>query len=202
NPIVEITENTLRTSDGVEHEVDVIVLATGFDAITGSLAQINIKGIDGRPIGEKWAPRLQTYLGMAVVNYPNIFIVYGPQAPTAFCNGPVCTEIQSEWIVNCITYLHDNNITRIEPSREAEEEWSNNVDKIFSGQLLSEAKSWYTGANIPGKKVQSLSFTGGLPAYVERISTVAKKGYEGFILTGKPVEATGYLVDLMLTSEA
>ncbi|KIJ37503.1 hypothetical protein M422DRAFT_177825, partial [Sphaerobolus stellatus SS14] len=191
NPIVEITENAVRTSDGVEHEVDVIVLATGFDAITGSLTQINIKGTDGRLIGEKWAPRLQTYLGMTVVNYPNIFIVYGPQAPTAFCNGPVCTEIQSEWIVNCITYLRDNNITHIEPSREAEEEWSNNVDKIFSGQLFSEAKSWYTGANIPGKKVQSLNFTGGIPAYLERISTVAKKGYEGFILAGKPVEATG-----------
>ncbi|KIJ29796.1 hypothetical protein M422DRAFT_235129 [Sphaerobolus stellatus SS14] len=190
NPIVEITEKAVRTSDGVEHEVDIIVVATGFDAVTGSLARINIKGTDCRSIEEKWAPGLKTYMGMTTANYPNMFFLYGPHGPTAFCNGPTCCEIQSEWIVNCITYLRDNNITRIEPSREAEEEWSNNVDKIFSGQLFSEAKSWYTGANIPGKKVQSLNFTGGLPAYVERISTVAKKGYEGFILSGKRTEFT------------
>ncbi|KIJ51144.1 hypothetical protein M422DRAFT_244330 [Sphaerobolus stellatus SS14] len=191
NPIIEITERAVRTSDGVEHEVDVIVLATGFDAITGSLARIDIKGIDDRLIGEKWASKLQTYIGMTVVNYPNMFFSYGPQTPTALSTRPVCSEIQPEWIVNCITYLRDNHITRIEPSREAEEEWTNNVNKIFSGQLFSEAKSWYTGANIPGKKVQSLNFTGGIPAYLERISTVAEKGYEGFILAGKPVEATG-----------
>ncbi|KIJ51152.1 hypothetical protein M422DRAFT_157886, partial [Sphaerobolus stellatus SS14] len=116
---------------------------------------------------------------------------YGPQAPTALSTGPVCSEIQSEWIVNCITYLRDNNITRIEPSREAEEEWTNYVNKIYSGQLFSEAKSWYTGANIPGKKVQSLNFSGGIPDYLKRISIVAENGYEGFILAGKPVEATG-----------
>ncbi|KIJ29791.1 hypothetical protein M422DRAFT_268744 [Sphaerobolus stellatus SS14] len=178
NLIVEVTENTIRTSDGVEHDVDIIVFATG------GISQINLKGSDGGLLSEKWASRLQTYMGVATVNYPNMFFLYGPQAPTAFCNGPVCC-----WITKCITYLHDNNITHIEASQEAQEEWSNTVDTIFSGQLFSETKSCYNGANIPGKKIQSLNFTGGLPAYLERINDVAEKGYEEFILDGKPAAA-------------
>jgi len=98
-------------------------------------------------------------------------------------------EIEAEWITDCIDYLRDNNLTYIEPSLAAEEEWSKKVDKIFSTQLFQKVASWYTGANVPGKTVQSLNFTGGVPAYIKCTKEVAEKGYEGFILRGDVHEA-------------
>lgn len=204
NPIVEINSKGVKTQDGVVHELDVLVLATGFDAITGSISQIDIKGMDGISIGDKWKKGLSTYLGMTVSGYPNMFFPYGPQAPTPFCNGPTCAvsvltltyrvitpeimlnliqEIQGDWIVDCLVYLRQHNIARIDATQEASNAWVQRISDIFSQGLWNRAKSWYTGANVPGKRIEALSFTGGLPLYISLIQESAKVGYADFSLT-------------------
>ncbi|KAG5716900.1 Cyclopentanone 1,2-monooxygenase [Termitomyces sp. T112] len=183
NPIIEVTPKGVKTRDGVLHELDVLVLATGFDALTGSISQIDIKGTDGISIGDRWKKGLSTYLGMTVSGYPNMFFPYGPQAPTAFCNGPTCAEIQGDWIVDCLAYLREHNHTRIDATREASEAWVQQVVDIFSQGLWNRAKSWYTGANVPGKRIEPLNFTGGLPLYINLIQESARAGYAGFRLT-------------------
>ncbi|RDB15910.1 Baeyer-Villiger monooxygenase [Hypsizygus marmoreus] len=184
NPISEITPKGVKTRDGVEHELDILVLATGFDAVTGSIAQIDIRGTDGVLIGEKWGKGLSTYLGLTSANFPNMFFLYGPHGPTAFCNGPTCAEIQGDWIVDCLKYMRDKHFTRIEPKKAAEDGWVKKVNEIFSAGLWNKAKSWYTGANVPGKVIESLNFTGGVPLYLQMCREVVEKGYEGFVLSG------------------
>ncbi|KAG6820201.1 hypothetical protein H0H93_004051 [Arthromyces matolae] len=183
NPILEITKDGVRTQDGVVHELDVLVLATGFDAVTGSISQIEIKGLDGITIGDKWREGLSTYLGLAASGYPNMFFPYGPHGPTAFCNGPTCLEIQNDWILACLSYLRENDYSRIDATREAEDAWVNRVTDIFSLGLWNRAKSWYTGANVPGKRIESLNFTGGVPMYKTLIEKSADDGYSGFTLS-------------------
>ncbi|KAH0582400.1 hypothetical protein H2248_010344 [Termitomyces sp. 'cryptogamus'] len=183
NPIVEVTPKGLKTQDGVVHELDVLVLATGFDALTGSISQIDIKGTDGISIGDKWRGGLSTYLGLAVSGYPNMFIPYGPQGPTAFCNGPTCAEIEGDWVIDCLTYLRRHNYVRIDATREASECWTQRVTDIFSQGFWTRTKSWYTGANVPRKRVEALNFNGGLPLYSTLIQADSRAGYAGFTLT-------------------
>ncbi|KAG6861772.1 hypothetical protein C0995_012276 [Termitomyces sp. Mi166 len=183
NPIIEVIPKGVKTRDGVVHEFDVLVLATGFDAVTGSISQIDIKGTDGSSVGDKWKKGLSTYLGMTVAGYPNMFFPYGPQAPTAFCNGPTCVELQGDWIVDCITYLRQHNYIRIDATREASEAWVQRVADLFSRGLMNRARSWYTGANVPGKRVEPLSFVGGVPLYTTLIQECVRGGYTGFTLT-------------------
>ncbi|KNZ72413.1 Cyclopentanone 1,2-monooxygenase [Termitomyces sp. J132] len=154
NPIVEITPKGVKTQDGMVHELDVLVLATGFDAITGSISQIGIKGVNGVAIGDMWKQSgLLTYLGMTVTGYPNMFFPYGPHGPTAFCNGPTCAA------------------------------WVQRVNDIFNKGFWYQAKSYYTGANVPGKRLEALNFPGGLPLYINLIQESARGGYAGFTLT-------------------
>ncbi|KAG5724599.1 hypothetical protein E4T56_gene4007 [Termitomyces sp. T112] len=175
NPIVEITPKGVKTQDGMVHELDVLVLATGFDAVTGSIAQIGIQGVDGVAIGNMWKQRgLSTYLGMTVTGFPNMFFPYGPHGPTAFCNGPTCAEVQGNWIIECLTYLREHNYSRIDATREASEAWVQRVNDIFNKGLWLQAKSWYTGANVPGKRLESLNFSGGLPLYTNLIQESAR----------------------------
>ncbi|KAG7088623.1 hypothetical protein E1B28_012596 [Marasmius oreades] len=183
NPIAEITSDAIITGDGVRHEVDVIVLATGFDSVTGGITQIDIRGVDGTTIKDKWANGVYTNLGMMTGNFPNMFFLYGPQAPTAFSNGPTCIEVQGDWIAACIKHMLANHLTRIEPTREAEEEWRNLVMNNSSKALFHKAKSWYMGANIPGKPIEQLNFVGGIALYDSLCQSKAAKGYEGFILS-------------------
>jgi len=180
NPIVEITPKGVKTQDGVEHELDALVLATGFDAVTGSIAQIDVRGTDGTLIRDKWAGGLSTYLGLTCTGYPNMFFPYGPHGPTAFCNGPTCVELQGDWIVDCITHMRKQGKTRIEPTQEAEDAWVKRVNEIYSEGLWSQAKSWYNGSNVPGKRVQTLNFTGGVPLYIRTCRECAEGGYTGF----------------------
>ncbi|RDB15964.1 Baeyer-Villiger monooxygenase [Hypsizygus marmoreus] len=184
NPIAEITPKGVKTRDGVEHELDILVLATGFDAVTGSIAQIDIRGTDGVLIGEKWGKGLSTYLGLTSANFPNMFFLYGPHGPTAFCNGPTCVEVQGDWIIDCIKDMRDKHFTRIDPTKVAEDGWVKYVNDIFSAGLWNKAKSWYTGANVPGKVIESLNFTGGVPLYLRACREAAEKGYEGFVFSG------------------
>ncbi|KAG5351795.1 Cyclopentanone 1,2-monooxygenase [Termitomyces sp. T112] len=191
NPIVEVTPRGLKTQDGIVHELDVLALATGFDAMTGGITRIDIKNTDGITIGDMWKRELSTYLGLTVTGYPNMFTPFGPQGPAAFCNGPTCAEIQGDWIVNCLTYLRRHDYTRIEATQEASAAWVQRVAAIFSKGLLGRAKSFYTGANVPGKRVEPLNFTGGLPLYNTLIQESARGGYTGFRLTSATTAEPG-----------
>ncbi|KAF8074540.1 cyclohexanone monooxygenase [Lyophyllum atratum] len=187
-PIVEITPKGVKTEDGVEHELDVLVLATGFDAITGSIIQIDIRGTGGESIKETWSRGLSTYLGLMSNGYPNMFFPYGPHGPTAFCNGPTCAELQGDWIVDCLTHMRTQEKTRIEPERGAEDAWVAQLQAMFSGGLFLRAKTWYTGANVPGKRIEALNFVGGVPLYMRTVRESAEAGYKGFVISGSSVE--------------
>ncbi|KAF5364616.1 hypothetical protein D9758_005630 [Tetrapyrgos nigripes] len=190
-PIDEITPKGIRTKDGTEYEFDILVLATGFDIVTGGITAIKVKGTDGEAIGDKWKNGVYTYLGMTTATYPNMFFLYGPQGPTSFCNGPSCAEMQGEWIVNCIKHMLDNGYSRIEAQKEAENKWKEYVLSFNERTLFPLAKSWYMGANIPGKPVEPLNFTGGVPFYNRYCNGVVEKGYEGFEFAKEPVTAQG-----------
>ncbi|KAF9464911.1 FAD dependent oxidoreductase [Collybia nuda] len=191
NPIVEITPKGVKTQDGAEHELDILALATGFDAVTGSITQIDIKGTNGVPIRDKWGGGVSTYLGITTANHPNMFFTYGPHAPTAFSNGPSCIEVQGSWIVDCLSRLRSEGITRIVPTQAAEDEYTILIKGLASTHLWNRAKSWYTGANIPGKVVEPLNFTGGIPHYSRLLKECADHGFHGFSLsTQKGSETT------------
>ncbi|KAK1227204.1 hypothetical protein PQX77_009838 [Marasmius sp. AFHP31] len=185
SPIAEFTAKGIVTGDGQEHEFDVIVLATGFDAVTGAMTNIDVRGMGGKSISEAWKDGVYTNLGMTVSEFPNMFFTYGPQAPTALSNGPSCVEPQSEWIAECIHYMEQNKLTRIEATREAQEAWRDMSLGIQDKTLLGKARGWWNGANIPGKAVETLSFPGGMPFYLQTCKEKAEKGYEGFVLSSK-----------------
>jgi cation diffusion facilitator CzcD-associated flavoprotein CzcO len=178
DPIAEITETGVATV-GAEYDLDIIVLATGFDAFTGGLTQFEIVGIDGVSLKEKWAEGVRNNLGMTVSGFPNMFMLYGPLSPSGLCNGPVCAEIQGNWIVNCLDYLRDNQKQRIEATVQAEDAWVEHTNDLASTTLFPQADSWYMGANIPGKPRQFLNYP-DLPGYTERGKQCAENGYEGF----------------------
>ncbi|KAJ3848875.1 cyclohexanone monooxygenase [Lentinula lateritia] len=178
-----ITPNGLKTNDGVEHNLDVLIFATGFDMVTGGITSIDIRGQDGVSIKEKWADGVQSYLGVASATYPNMFWIYGPQSPSSFSNGPSSIELTSEWIIDCIRFMMANNISSIVPTNEAQHAYSELLNQLGSAGLWSEAKtSWYFGSNISGKKTQMLQFPGGIPAYAKLCNDSAAKGYHGFDL--------------------
>ncbi|KAJ4478401.1 cyclohexanone monooxygenase [Lentinula aciculospora] len=181
--IEQITPKGVKTSDGVEYEFDVLILATGFDMVTGGITSIDIRGQDGVPIKEKWADGVRSYLGLASATYPNMFWIYGPQSPSSFTNGPSCIELTSEWIIDCMKFMKEKNISSIVPTEEAQHSYSELVDQLGAAGLWSGAKtSWYLGRNIEGKKPQMLQFSGGIPAWSKLCDDSAAKGYEGFHL--------------------
>ncbi|KAF1946450.1 FAD/NAD(P)-binding domain-containing protein [Clathrospora elynae] len=161
-PIVEVTESGIKTTGG-EVKLDYIVCATGYDAVTGGLKNIDIRGVDGQKLTEKWAKGTKTYLGMSVSGFPNMFFTYGPQAPTAFCNGPTCAELQGEWIVKLMKEMTSSDKSKIEALPDVEQQ-----------------RQWYMGDNIPGKPREPLIYLGGVPNYYKAISDVAADGYRGF----------------------
>ena len=157
NPIEEITTNGISTKLG-HVEVDIIILATGFDSVSGSFTHLNIRGTKGGTIADHWKDGIRTSMGIAMPDFPNMFFMYGPQAPTAFSNGPSCNQVQAEWIDRVIKTLTKNGITRIEAKREAEENWCKRVKETWDAGLFSLANSWYQGSNIPGKRVEPLNW--------------------------------------------
>ncbi|KAE9399195.1 cyclohexanone monooxygenase [Gymnopus androsaceus JB14] len=179
--IEEITPNGLKTSNGTEHQFDVLVFATGFDMVTGGITSIDIRGRDGVPIKEKWADGVQSYLGLAGATYPNMFWIYGPHSPAEFSNGPTTIELTSDWIIECIQYMKENQISSMVPTKEAQDEYTGKVHQLgAAGLWLGAKRSWYMGRNIPGKKIQMLQFSGGVPAYAKLCEDEAAKGYAGF----------------------
>ncbi|WP_341920529.1 flavin-containing monooxygenase [Hydrocarboniphaga effusa] len=179
-PIEFITEKGIRTSAG-EIELDVIILATGFDAGTGGFLAIDFRGRDGVSLREEWKKEVRTTMGLQIHGFPNLFTTSAPYAPiAAFCNAPTCLQHQVQWITECIDYLHKNDRAVIEPTAEAEQRWLAHHDEIANQTLVAKTKSWYTGSNIEGKHFRLLSYIGGLPAYIEACDKVKQKDYEGF----------------------
>jgi cation diffusion facilitator CzcD-associated flavoprotein CzcO len=176
-PIERITPKGLKTSDR-EYEFDVIIYATGFDAVTGALTRLDIRGEGGQALKDKWADGPRTYLGIQIADFPNFFIAMN----TAFCNYTVCAESVVDWITDCIRYVREKDYARIAPTPQAEEAWVEHAAELASQTLLSDAKSWFVGANIPGKKRALLLYANSAPAYRQKCAEVAAKGYEGFVL--------------------
>jgi cation diffusion facilitator CzcD-associated flavoprotein CzcO len=181
SPIKRVTPTGVQTRDG-EYSLDVLVMATGFDAVTGGLININIRGTDGATLREKWTKGVRTYQGLANAGFPNLMVTYGPQAPTAFCNGPSSAEYQGDFIVECLEYLRARGLTRMEATREAEEAWRNQCVDLAQATLFPKADSWYMGANIPGKMREMLMYSGGLPMYLKELKESADRGYAGYTL--------------------
>lgn len=140
-PIERVTEKGIVTSDGTEHEFDYVICATGFDAITGGLTSIDIKGTTDQSLKQKWQDGTSTYLGMSTAGYPNMFFTYGPQAPTALCNGPTCAEIQGDWVVSVMNDMREKNLKKIDAEVESEKIWAENIWKLANASLLPGTKS-------------------------------------------------------------
>jgi cation diffusion facilitator CzcD-associated flavoprotein CzcO len=182
SPIEQITMNGIRTSDA-EYELDAIVFATGFDAMTGSLFKLGIRGKGGVTLKEKWADGPHTYLGVATAGFPNLFIITGPGSPSVLSNMPVSIEQHVEWIGDCIKYLQDHDLDSIEATEEAQQAWVVHVNEVAEATLFPQADSWYMGANIPGKPRLFTPYAGGVGPYRQLCSDIATKGYEGFVTT-------------------
>lgn len=181
-PIVRATETGLETADG-HIDLDVILFGTGFDAVTGGPAAIDIHGTNGQTLAEYWQDGFRTALGSASHGFPNLFFIYGPQSPAAWTNGPSTAEYQGDWVVACIKYVRENGFERIEATTEAEDFWRQEVIDSASGTLLPRTNSWWFGTNIPGKQSEPLYYAGGLPRFLELSWDSAAKGYEGFTLS-------------------
>ncbi|CAM5216968.1 Catio diffusion facilitator CzcD-associated flavoprotein CzcO OS=Ureibacillus acetophenoni OX=614649 GN=SAMN05877842_108111 PE=3 SV=1 [Ureibacillus acetophenoni] len=184
NPIVRIVENGIELQNGTI-ECDAIVFATGYDSMTGSILRMDILGRDGQSLREKWEDGkvVKTYLGLSVQNFPNFFMVTGPQSPSVLTNMPSAIEQHVDWIDRCIEYMEENNIQLIEATEEAEVEWAKQCDDIANQTLFPYTNSWYTGANLDGTKRSGfVIFVGGLNNYRKICDDVADKNYEGFTL--------------------
>jgi cation diffusion facilitator CzcD-associated flavoprotein CzcO len=182
-PIEAITETGLRTSTRA-YDFDIIVYATGFDAITGAYDHIDIRGIGGQTLREKWNDGPSTYLGMFVHGFPNLLMPAGPQSGSASTNYPRGIETGVGWCTDFLAHMRDHGATRAEPTLAAEERWTAHVTKMYAEMLMRKAKGWFTGynSNIPGHehgRVRYFVYNGGSPKYVKTINEVAQKGYEG-----------------------
>ncbi|MBR0878266.1 cyclohexanone monooxygenase [Bradyrhizobium japonicum] len=181
NPIEEITANAVRVA-GKDHEVDALVMATGFDAMTGSVAKIDISGPGGRTLNEKWAEGPKTYLGLMSAGFPNLFIITGPGSPSVLSNMIVSIEQHVDWIADCLGHMRRQGVATMEASGEAEDKWVAHVNEVARGTLYPQANSWYMGANIPGKPRIFMPYIGGVGVYRRICDEVAAKGYEWFLL--------------------
>ena len=183
-PIREVTPTGIRTEHDV-YELDVIIYATGFDAMTGALSRIDVRGRGGMSLGEFWASQGPlSYLGLAVAGFPNLFTVQGPGSPSAATNFVAALEQHVEWIGDCIAYLRANGIRTIEALATAQQEWIDHTTALVAPTVLvhPSCNSWYNGGNVPGKKRMYMGYTGGIPEYRRRCDEIAAGGYTGFKL--------------------
>jgi cyclohexanone monooxygenase len=181
SPIEEILPNAVRTGAG-DYEVDALVLATGFDAMTGSVAKIDIRGRDGQTLNHKWAEGPKTYLGLMSAGFPNLFIITGPGSPSVLSNMIVSIEQHVDWITDCVAWMRDRGLDTMEANRDAEDKWVAHVNEVAHTTLYPQANSWYMGANIPGKPQIFMPYIGGVGAYRQICNDVAATGYEGFAM--------------------
>jgi cation diffusion facilitator CzcD-associated flavoprotein CzcO len=182
DPVEAITEKGVSVR-GKEYEVDAIVFATGFDAMTGALLKIEIRGRNRLQLQQKWSEGPRAYLGIAMAGFPNLFSITGPGSPSVLTNMLPTIEQHVDWIANVLEHMRERGFTAIEPEAHAEEEWVNHVGELAGRTLRYTCSSWYLGVNIPGKPRVFMPYIGGFPKYVERCNEIASKGYEGFALT-------------------
>jgi cation diffusion facilitator CzcD-associated flavoprotein CzcO len=181
-PIAEVTERGIRTSDR-EYEFDAIVYATGFDAMTGALTRVDIRGRDGASLAGEWAAGPRTYLGIASAGFPNLFMITGPGSPSVLTNMMMSIEQHVDWVTDAIAALNEAGLSAIEPTRQAQDDWVDHVNEIAAYTLFPKANSWYMGANVPGKTRVFMPYAGGLDVYRGKCDQVAGNGYEGFTLS-------------------
>ena len=180
-PIEKITESGLRTG-GREFELDAIVFATGFDAMTGALARIDIRGRGGWALRSKWEDGPRAYLGLGVAGFPNLFVITGPGSPSVLSNMLPSIEQHVDWIADCMAWMRNRGHAAIEATPEAENEWVAHVGEVAGATLYPTCNSWYLGANVPGKPRVFMPYL-GFPPYVEKCDAVAANDYEGFELS-------------------
>jgi cyclohexanone monooxygenase len=186
-PIEEVLPSGIRTSEQT-YELDALVLATGFDAMTGALLAIDIRGRAGLSLREEWAAGPRSYLGVAVAGFPNLFALIGPQSPSALSNVVTSIEQHVEWIAALLTYLDEHGRTSAEATRTAQDDWVEHVNAVAAGTLYPTAASWYMGANIPGKPRIFMPYVGGVGNYRARMDAIAADGYPGFDLRAEQAE--------------
>ena len=182
-PIEAITPDGVST-DGEVYNLDMIVMATGFDAITGALLKIDIRGRNGMTLREKWAAGPRAYLGLAIAGFPNLFTINGPGSPSVLGNNLSAIEQHVNWIADSIKYLHERDVACMEATVEAENEWAEHVNDVASHTLFNACNSWYRGANVPGKPRQFMPYI-GVPPYAQKCNAVVAAGYEGFVLSAR-----------------
>jgi len=180
--IDEILNHAVRAG-GKDYEVDALVLATGFDAMTGSIARIDIRGRGGQLLKQKWAEGPKTYLGLMSAGFPNLFLITGPGSPSVLSNMIVSIEQHVDWITDCLVFMRKGGFQTIEASQEAQDRWVAHVNEVAHMTLYPQANSWYMGANIPGKPRVFMPYIGGVGIYRRICDDVAAKGYEGFAMT-------------------
>ncbi len=181
-PIERITTGGIKTTDA-EYPFDLIVFATGFDAVTGPLFALNIAGVGGVALKDAWKDGPQSYLGLMISGFPNLFTVNGPSSPSVLTNMLQAIEHHVDWIIDCIAYMEKNGFVRIDADEEAQVAWAHEVAAIADMTLYPKANSWYMGANVPGKPRVFLMYIGGLDRYVERCDKIVSEGYTGFNFT-------------------
>ena len=180
-PIREITPGGIRTSER-DFQFDIIVFATGFDAMTGTFFKIDIRGRNGLPLRQKWAEGPKTYLGLQVAGFPNMFMITGPGSPSVLSNMPVSIEQHIDFIADFITWMRKHGIQTAEADPQAEEAWVAHVNQVADTTLYVLADSWYLGANIPGKPRVFMPYPGGVGPYRKKCNEIARRGYPGFVL--------------------
>ncbi|HYM01896.1 MAG TPA: NAD(P)/FAD-dependent oxidoreductase [Stellaceae bacterium] len=183
SPIEAVTPTGIRTREA-DYPLDIIVFATGFDAMTGPLLRMDIRGRDGVTLADAWRAGPRNYLGLQVAGFPNLFTVTGPGSPSVLCNMPVAIEQHVEWITDGIAHMRANGLERMEAKPEAMDEWVEQVNAAANATLLPQAHhSWYLGANVPGKPRVFMPYAGGMARYRKICDGVAAKGYAGFRLS-------------------
>lgn len=185
SPIAEVTAHAVRTADA-EYPLDDLVVATGFDAITGALLALDVRGRGGVTLQSRWREGPSTYLGLGVAGFPNLFTITGPLSPAVLANMPTAVEQHVDWITGCLEHMRREGIRTIEPTETAEAGWVAHSNEIVAHTLYPQADSWYFGANIPGKPRSFGVYLGGFGAYREHCDDIARQGYEGFRFTSGP----------------
>jgi cation diffusion facilitator CzcD-associated flavoprotein CzcO len=188
DPIEAITPRGIKTPSA-EHELDVIVYATGFDALTGALTRLGVRGVGGATLPEAWPGGPRTYLGLSVPGFPNLFTITGPGSPGVVTNVPAAIEQHVEWVGELLCFARDREATTIEATQDATTEWTRHVQDVANETLYPSADSWYMGANIPGKPRVFLPYIGGLDVYRRKCDEIAAAGYPGLALDGAEAPA-------------
>ena len=181
-PIDSIVPEGIRVGETL-YSVDAIVFATGYDAITGALLDMDLRGRDGLSLRDKWAQGPRVYLGLAMNGFPNLFVINGPGSPSVLINMVTGIEQHVDWIADCLVHMRDRGFDAIEAGAQPEEAWAVHNNEVAQQSIRGDCASWYTGSNIPGKPRGFMPYVGGFPAYVEKCEQVVQEGYAGFALS-------------------